>query len=258
MKKKVIGILQPVYMPWLGYFEQIAYVDEFIIFDDVQYTKKDWRNRNRIKTAHEAMWITVPVRKAPIESKINQIKISYERDWVKSHLRSIVVNYSACKYFDTIYPDIERLLESRPEYLIELDVCLIKLFCDYLKISTPISYASSVSTDSVETKAQHPCDEASKNEHKNRRILNICKYYNATILYDGKSAADFIDTERFSVEGVEVVFQDYDHPVYQQLFGKFIAYQSILDLIMNAGPEAKSILLSSPYPEKLKEHKNNE
>ena len=247
---KIIGILQPVYLPWLGYFEQMVYVDQFVIMDDVQYTKRDWRNRNQVKTASGAKWLTVPTVSNSRNAIIKTIDINYEEDWVKRHLRSIEVNYRKCPFFEPLFGEIKYILESKPKKLLELDVLLIKVLCKYLEIETPIEY-SSIVPQAAERIIDNEQILPQQMDKKNLRILEICRHFKANLLYDGKSAASFIDVEFFRKKGIEVVFQDYKHPTYRQLFGEFISHQSAIDLIMNTGTEAPAILRSSPVVKML-------
>lgn len=237
---KIVAILQPVYLPWLGYFEQMAVADHFVFLDDVQYTRHDWRNRNRVKTATGPIWLTVPVRKHRRDSPIHDIEINNREDWRRRHLRSIEVNYSKCPYFQPLYSELERELSVSRSRLVDLDTSLISLLCRHLAITTPTSLASAIAKTAPS--AGDP----------NRRILEICRHHEAEILYDGARAARFIDVERFRDAGIEVVFQDYRHPRYRQAFGEFLSHQAAIDLIMNTGPEAPAILRSSPLPRLLR------
>lgn len=233
---KIIAILQPMYLPWLGYFEQMAIADLFVFMDDVQYTKKDWRNRNRIKTANGPCWLTVPVRKHSRNALIRDIEINDREPWARRHLRSIDFSYRKRPGFEPLYNDLSAALSteprSTPEKLWELDCRLIALLARYLEVETPTAFSSAVPRGVMP-------------EDKNGRILEICQAFDADLLYDGASAASFIDVQRFQREGVEVIFQDYEHPVYPQAFGEFISHMSALDLIMNTGSEAPKIFRST-------------
>ena len=236
---KVISILQPVYLPWLGYFEQAALADHFVFMDDVQYTRKDWRNRNRIKTASGSIWLTVPVKKHPLGARINEIEINYAQDWIHRHLRSLELNYGKTPHFQPLFSVLAEELGRRPVHLWELDCRLIERMASFLDIDTPTSRSSAV-----------PYTPESIGD-KNQRIIDLCRHHGAGILYDGAKAADFIDVTRFREAGIEVIFQSYVHPCYPQLHGEFLSHQSALDLIMNTGPEAGAILRSSPRPAPL-------
>jgi hypothetical protein len=238
----------------MGYFEQMAYVDQFVFMDDVQYTRHDWRNRNRIKTAMASIWITVPVANHPQTARIKDIRIDYSSNWVRKHLRSIEVNYRKCPYFQPVFDDLKNVLTSKPEMLIDLDVQLISQICRYLDINTPTAYSSEVPSRHSAARTGTVCQEPDKVRRRNHRIVDICHYFGADMLYDGKKAADFIDVDYFQAHRIKVLFQDYKHPVYRQRLGEFAPYQSIIDLIMNTGPDAAKILRSSPVPELIKRH----
>jgi hypothetical protein len=232
----------------LGYFEQMAAVDLFVLLDDVQYTQRDWRNRNRIKTAAGSIWLTVPVQHQARAALIKDILIDYQRDWPRKHLRSIELGYSRCRYLQPLFSELQEVLQHRHTHLVELDCELIRLLCRYLAIDTPIAYASEAGW--VDT-----ADGTDRRLSKNDRLIGICRHFGITMLYEGARGAGFIDTAYFRRHGIEVVFQDYRHPTYRQAFGEFISHQSAIDLIMNTGPEAAAILLSSPLPEAFRDRR---
>lgn len=236
-----IGILQPAYIPWLGYFEQIAYVDLFVFMDDVQYTRHDWRNRNRVKTSGGESWLTVPVKRHAFGTPINQVEINYDKNWISKQLKTLQHNYGVCGHFNPFFDTVEQQLAQRFQRLVDLDCALIREISRYLKIDTPFALASEV--------RRSPAPPDGDADAKNWRILEICRHYNATVLYDGASAAQFIDVQRFAREGFRVVFQNYVHPRYPQRFGEFLTHMSTLDLIFNLGSAAREVLLSSPRPD---------
>lgn len=236
-----IGILQPAYIPWLGYFEQIAYVDLFVFMDDVQYTRHDWRNRNRVRTSGGESWLTVPVKRHAFGTPINEVQINYSKDWIRKQLKTLELNYRVCRHFNPFFENFKKQLLTRPERLVDLDCGLIHEISRYLQIATPFALASEVKRE--------PAPADADADAKNWRILEICRHYNATVLYDGASAAQFIDVQRFAREGCRVVFQEYAHPSYPQRFGKFLTHMSTLDLIFNLGGDARDVLLSSPPPD---------
>lgn len=235
--EKTIGILQPVYLPWLGYFEQLAYAGHFVFLDDVQYTHQDWRNRNRIKTANGSTWLTVPIRRRPHGTLLRDVEVNQEQPWRRRHLRSIEQSYRKCPHFEPLYSELAAELEAVPRRLVDLDVRLIRLLCGHLDIDTPTSYSSEVRRQGA---------------GRQERLIEICRAQAATRFYEGARGADYIEVERFRRAGVEVIFQSYRHPTYSQPYGEFLSHQSAIDLIMNTGPEAPAILRSSPLPEPLR------
>ena len=235
-----ITIMQPGYLPWLGFFELMAHVDLFVYFNDVQYTRRDWRNRNRVKTANGVVWLTVPVVSAPRETTINQIRVNYQQPWVQKHLKTIEVSYRKALYFQPFFDELSATLNQKYELLQDLNNAVVRLCMRYLGINCELAWSS---------------DLGIVTSDKNDRIIQVCKAYNASILYDSQAAKAFIDVPRFASEGIEVIFQDYQHPEYPQLWGYFVSHLSIIDLIMNTGPEARQYLLSSPIPPKLQVEK---
>jgi len=206
----IAGILQPSYLPWLGFFEQIHKSDVFVIYDDVQFDKGGWRNRNKIKNSTGAQWLTIPVHVSQ-GSIIRDIKIDNKKRWQDKHLKSMQQCYSMAPYFSNYFPDFEKILLKKWEFLIDLDMELINQMNKILGIE---------------------------------RLIGILQLLSADTFYEGFSGRDYIDKEDFKKEGIEVVFQEYRHPVYQQQFGKFISHLSIIDLFFNCGPESLDIILN--------------
>lgn len=225
---KVIGILQPGYLPWLGFFEQLHRSDVFVVYDDVQYDKNGWRNRNRIKTANGPQWLTVPVSvDYSTHPSIHSVRINNGTDWRRKHLLSIRQNYSQAPFFrDTIGVFEEAF--SRPwELLADLDMHLIVKLADLLGMgSKQIVRSSTLGVPGQRVE----------------RLIAICQNLGADTFYEGAAGRDYIQTAEFEAHGVKVEFQDYKHPVYRQLYGEFIPQLSVVDLLFNCGPEALDIL----------------
>jgi hypothetical protein len=224
-----------MYLPWAGYFEQIASVDHFVLLDDVQYTKQDWRNRNRIKTMAGVRWLTVPIRRAASDTLIYDVEIDYSRNWVDKHLRVVEANYRKQPGFKPFFEEFAWVLNRRYEKLWQLDAELISLVAQYLGISTQFSRASAV--------PRHPERYRPASDRRNERLIEICHHFGADVLYDGKSAANFIDLADFESRSITVLFQDYTPSPYEQAFGDFVSHLSVIDLIMNTGSAAAQILL---------------
>ncbi len=223
-----IGILQPGYLPWLGFFEQLHKSDIFIIYDDVQYDKNSWRNRNRIKTAAGAIWLTVPALvKFMGKPLINEIKIDNRSNWRKKHLSSLKLNYAKAPFFRQYINIFEEVYSREWEQLIDIDLCLI------------VKLAGSLGID---TKKIRRSSELKPQGDRNGRLISLCKMLEADIFYEGASGKNYIEEPRFEKEGIKVIFQDYKHPVYSQLYGGFIPYLSVVDLLFNCGPDSLKIL----------------
>jgi len=221
--------MQPGYLPWLGFFELIEQCDQFVILDDVQYTKRDWRSRNRIRTKNGWIWLTVPVlSKDKEEQLIKDVRINNDISWKKDHLNSIKINYSKSKFFKNYFKYFENIYNKSWEYLIDLNMDIIYFLTKEINISTPIVLSSSLSISALS---------------KNQRIIEICKKLKADELYDSKAAESFIDIELFKKEGIKVLFQDYKHPEYSQSYKPFIGQMSVIDLLFNEGANSKNIIL---------------
>jgi hypothetical protein len=227
MSKKV-AIVQSNYIPWKGYFDIIANADEFILYDEVQFTKRDWRNRNKIKTPQDLLWLTVPVlTKSNFLQKISQTKINGNA-WKKKHWNALRVNYRKARFFDEISELLEDFYQAREfEFLSDANRHLIDLICDFLDISTRIS--SSV--------------DLNLPEEKNQRLISICKQVKADVYLSGKRAQGYIDLDAFSNAGISIEWFDYDgYPEYDQLWGDFVHEVSILDLLFNCGKSSHTFM----------------
>lgn len=225
---KRIAILQPGYLPWLGFFDQMYKSDIFVIYDDVQYTKRSWRNRNKIKTKDGWIWLTVPViTKGEFKQRIFETKIDNSRNWRKKHWRSLEIWYQKAPYFKKYKNFFENLYSKKWEYLVDLDLEIIKYLTEVLGIKTPTVRSSKFRAKGKGT------------EH----VVNICKEVGANLLYDGKAAKGFIDEDLMKRNRIEIEYQDYQHPVYSQLYGQFVPYLSVIDLMFNCGKESLDILV---------------
>ncbi len=224
-----IGILQPGYLPWLGFFEQLYQSDVFVIYDDVQYDKQGWRNRNRIKTANGIQWLTVPIlfklREAP---RVCDVTIARNVQWRKKHLRSLHLNYAKAPYYKKYIDIFEEIYSREWVYLAELDIYCISQLAWCLGINEkPVIRSSSLNIqgDTLE------------------RLVRVCQHFEADIFYEGAAGRNYIDTHYFAKQGITVQYQNYHHPVYNQLYGEFVPYLSVIDLLFNHGDESLSILL---------------
>ena len=223
---KKIAILQSNYIPWKGYFDLISAVDEFVIFDEMQFTKRDWRNRNQIKTPNGVKWLTVPVRtKGSFNQKIIDTQIDGD-EWVENHIKSLEHNYSGAKFFNEILTIIKPIyLEKKFNYISDLNLEFIKAICNYLEIDTKILNSS---------------DLGVLNNGKTDRLVDICKKLKGKIYVSGIAAKNYIEIDKFNKEKIKVEWFDYDGFVeYPQLWGEFSHNVTILDLLFNCGKKSK-------------------
>ncbi len=223
-----VAIMQPTYLPWLGYFGMIDQVDTFIIFDSVQFAKRSWQQRNQIKTANGPKWLTVPISsKGKRGQLINEVEIDTTRNFQTTQIASLESNYRKSPYFLEYSPELFSLLEKSHVHLSELTVELIEWFCGMLGITTPIKYSSKM--ENAGTKAD--------------LLAMLCGQVNATEYISAPGSREYLEqSDAFDKRGIPIKYNEYDHPVYPQLFGDFTPYMSIVDLIFNAGPESLSII----------------
>lgn len=228
MSKK-IAILQSNYIPWKGYFDLINSVDEFILYDTAQYTKNDWRNRNKIKTPNGIKWITIPVKQEKLGQLIQETVIQ-EDFWKKKHWNMLTHNYSKTKYFKEYKPIFEKLyLDNNEVYLSKINYSFIKEICEILNINTKIRWSSEFNlVDGVTEK-----------------LISICQQCEASEYLSGPAAKDYFDMELAHVNNIKVEWMDYNnYPQYNQRNGDFEHGVSILDLIFNEGPNSVNFMKS--------------
>jgi len=228
---KKVAILQSNYIPWKGYFDLINKVDEFVLYDDAQYTRRDWRNRNKIKTSNGLLWLTIPVEvKGKYLQKINEVKINNDK-WATSHWNSIVHSYRSSPYF-TEYKGIFEALyanASQENNLSELNTKFIFAINDILGIDTQIRSSSEF-------------DLQGDSSHK---LLSMCEEMGATTYLSGPAAKEYLKEDLFNSHGVSVEWMDYnDYPEYPQLYGAYEHNVSIIDVIFNVGAEARKYMKS--------------
>lgn len=229
---KRIAIVQSNYIPWKGYFDLIAAVDEFILYDDMQFTKRDWRNRNQIKTPQGLQWLTVPVKtRGKFHQTIRETEID-GREWADDHWKSLERNYGRARYFAAVAAVFEPLYRSRHyAHLSDLNRTLIEAVCAYLGISTRI-------TDSR---------EYSLIDGKSDRLADLCAQAGCTEYLSGPSARSYLIEQPFHERGIQLSWFDYTgYPEYSQLWGPFTHHVSILDLLFNCGRESRRFMKLKP------------
>jgi hypothetical protein len=221
---KKIAILQSNYIPWKGYFDMIAAVDEFILYDDMQYTRRDWRNRNQIKTPQGVQWLTVPVQvKGRYHQTIRETGID-GTDWAEAHWRSLIQNYRRAPHFAEIAAWLEQLyLQATYSHLSTLNRALTEAVCGYLGITTKIS--NSWDYQLIEGKTE--------------RLADLCAQAGGTEYISGPAARDYIEEPLFAERNITLTWFDYSgYPEYPQLWGEFTHGVTVLDLLFNCGKEA--------------------
>lgn len=220
-------VLQPGYLPWLGFFDQMLRADIFVCYDDVQFDKNGWRNRNRIKTDRGSQWLTVPIlHKGRAGQRICDVEIDNRTDWARKHVATITQAYAKVPHRDAYLPELGGLLSSRWTNLVELDMAVIEMMVGWFGIVTPVYRSSRLGIDGDQS----------------GRLVAICRYFGADRYLSGQAAKAYLDEALFERAGIAVAWQDYRYPTYPQLHGPFVPYLSALDLVLNAGPDSGGIL----------------
>jgi hypothetical protein len=223
------AIMQPNYIPWRGYFDLISRVDKFVFFDDVQYTTKDWRNRNKIKTKEGDLWLTVPVKTTGrMGQLISEVEIDNSTEWQKKHFNSIVWNYRKAPFFK----DYELLLESiyllrRWELLVDLNIESTKLISRALNINVEWYRSSELAVDG---------------DKNGERAINICQKIGADSFINGPTARAFINEELFNKNKIKNQYIEYKYQNYSQQFDNFSSSVSILDVLFNCGVDSQKMI----------------
>nr|WP_295941669.1 WbqC family protein [uncultured Acidovorax sp.] len=223
-----VGVIQSSFIPWRGYFDFIASVDAFVFHDDIQYTKGDWRNRNKIKTAKGSEWLSVPVSYKSVSQLICDTPIDNSTHWAKRHLRIWQAHYQAAPYFGATKEILALMNDNDDATISQLNIKLIRNICEYLGISTPMMLSSELAL------------EGSKTE----RLIDLLRKLNASTYLSGPSADAYLDKEAFRRNGIQLEYKSYDYAPYSQLWGDFIDEVTVLDLIANCGPEARNYIRS--------------
>jgi hypothetical protein len=219
---KRAAIVQSNYIPWKGFFDLIAAVDEFVLYDDAQFTKNDWRNRNQIKTPQGPQWLTVPVGQN-INRRIRDVALT-DHGWQAKHWKTLETNYRRARCFDTVAERLAPIyLDRQHDHLSSLNRELIEAICEFLGIYTKLS--NSWDYCLVEGKTQ--------------RLVSLCQQMGATEYVSGPSAKAYIDQNAFEEQGIKIIWFEYSgYPEYSQLWGGFVHSVSILDLLFNCGKDA--------------------
>jgi hypothetical protein len=229
MSGRTLVVLQPGYIPWLGFFDQMRRSSVFVYYDDVQFDKHGWRNRNRIKTPAGPLWLTVPVlHSGRNQPAIIDTLVDQHTPWARKHLKTLRQYYAKAPFLNRYLPELEEMLERSWSHIAALDIAVVDLMARWLSLAPSIHRASQLGVAG----------------EKSERLLNLCLHFGAQRYLSGNAAQDYLDVELFARHGVAVEWQNFVHPVYPQLHGDFVPYLSALDLILNCGDDSASILES--------------
>jgi hypothetical protein len=225
---KKVAILQSNYIPWKGYFDIISAVDEFILFDDMQYTRRDWRNRNKIKTSQGLQWLTVPVEvKGKYHQSIRET-LAVGKQWRDVHWKALKLNYSRSAHFFEISAWLEPLyMDSEEVSLSKMNRSFLEAICKYLGISTRITNSWDYTVVGGKTE----------------RLISLCKQSGAKEYISGPAARSYIEPKLFEESQIALSWFDYSsYREYPQQWGAFVHGVTILDLLFNCGPQSAQFM----------------
>lgn len=221
----IVTIRQPGFIPYIGFFKKIQSSDTFVYLDDAQYAIRAWDNRNKIRSNDSDCWISVPVLH-PFKKKLNEVKISYSKNWIENHKNLIITNYENCPYFKSYWSEIESILNKKFEKLVDLNIELIENFNKNLQIQTKTVKSSELKIKTTET----------------QRLFDICKILNATTYRSGSFGKEYLDESIFANGKILLIYENFQHPIYNQSKKQFIPNLSIIDLLFNEGENSIKIL----------------
>lgn len=225
----IVVIHQPDFLPYVGFFHKLLMSDLWIVFDDVQFLRRGWHHRDKIKTANGTKWLTLNIKKAPRTSNINNIQLSYHNNWREHHLNIIRSNYSETSAFSEIFPYIEQLYAYKYDKLIDMNMASIDLLIKLFDIQIDVEYSSQYKTRLT----------------SNERLIELLKQVNASHYLTGTGAKDYFLEKPFIEANIQVIWDEFQYPVYPQLYDDFIPYLSSIDLLFNCGIEASRKILRS-------------
>ncbi|HET7144449.1 MAG TPA: WbqC family protein [Anaerolineales bacterium] len=220
-------ILQPSYIPWRGYFDQICRADLFIFYDDVQYDKHGWRNRNQIKTAQGKQWMTIPVHAKGVTEgiSIKDVRIDWSKPWAKNHLKALTYAYAKTPYFALYSPWLDSVFERHDGFLADFTIWLT------MEIARKIGNSH--------TQFMRSSEIPGIDGQKTDRLIQILTYVGAKHYVSGPSARDYVEKEKFDKAGISLEYMEYNYPEYPQLYPPFDQYVTILDLMFMVGNDAR-------------------
>lgn len=227
----VVCIHQPDFIPWLGFFDRLVKSDVFIILDNVQFIRRGWHHRDKIKSTNGAEWLTIPIKKSgKFDQLIKDVAINNEDQlWSAKHIKTIQSAYGRAPFFDTFAPKIIEIYRQHHDHLVSLNMAFLAFALDVLEISIPIYLASDLKIDGRSTE----------------RLVNLTKAVDGDTYLTGFGSKNYLEEELFHTANIRVAWQQFDPPSYPQLHGAFIENLSFIDAFMNCGDGVKDFLYKS-------------
>lgn len=229
---KTVVIHQPDFLPYLGFFQRFLHADLFVALDHVQFvqhTKSAWTHRDKIRSAKGEVWLSLSVKKCPLGTPIKDVELSVNRPWKEANLNLLRENYRGAPFFEPVFERLEHVYKIPFGRMAEFNLALMDLVCEWLGIKIP----------RIESSALKPAG------NKSEMVANIVAIVGGTHYLSGVGARDYHDQAPFDRRGIEVIWQDFRHPIYPQRFAGFIPYLSAIDALFNCGPQATADMLRS-------------
>lgn len=227
---KTVVIHQPDFIPYLGFFHRFLSADLYLVLDHVQFvngTSRAWTHRDKIKTPKGAQWLSVSVQKVPRDTPINQVELSDAVDWRSANLRLLEANYCQAPFYEEIMPSLRSLYAEPARTLVDFNLSSIRMLMTLLDVERPMLLSSSLAPQGA----------------RNELLVDLLRKVGADQYLSGVGARDYMDESLFAAAGIKVLWQDFRHPVYPQLFGDFEPYLSAIDVLFNCGVEESRRLL---------------
>jgi len=227
-----VVILQPSYIPWRGYFDQIRRADVFVFYDDVQYDKHGWRNRNQIKTTQGKQWITIPVHSKGVTDGIDikDVRIDWSKSWRKKHLNALTFAYSKAPFFESYQPWLESVYKREDEFLADFT------------INTTVELTRMLGI--TDTRFLRSSELPNLRGDKTDRVIDVLERVGATHYICGPSASSYMEPEKFDEAGIPFEYMEYNYPEYPQLHPPYDPFVTILDLLFMMGEDALSYIVN--------------
>lgn len=228
---KTVCIHQPDFAPYLGFFDRLLSTDHFILLDNVQFIRRGWQHRDRIKTHDGSSWLTLSLQKGDYHQRISDVRLAANEQWVSKNLSLLRHCYGKARCFDLIYPQVEAIYLAGHDRLIDFNIAFMYMALRLFRIEVQMSFASSYPVTSSSSK----------------RLLDLVLAVKGNNYLTGTGSRDYLDETIFRQSNVSVSWQDFKHPIYPQLHGKFESMMSCLDLFFNCGDDSASILREGLY-----------
>ncbi|MNK65815.1 WbqC-like protein family protein [compost metagenome] len=222
-----VCVHQPDFAPYLGFFHRLLTADVFIVMDDVQFLRRGWHHRDKIKTPQGERWLTLSIEKGDYLQTLDNVRLAPpQQGWVEANLNSIRENYRKARHFERYFPALEAIYRSDAERLVPFNMRVLAFLMQALELHVDLRFSSEFKVPGT----------------KSERLINLVTAVGGTHYYTGIGSRSYLDEALFNRAGLAVEWQDFNHPTYPQLHGAFIPYLSTLDLLFNCGPQAREVL----------------